>query len=156
MKLGGNYSRLPSITEKKSFIFYVLFFPLVSRVPRLLFLPLSPVPPSHRPSYVDSSSSMEVLGNEQTDEMERVEDGGAIPTGIGIDSSSQSASSLIPPPAGRVSSLLSHASLPLPSDGSGQGRRGASIGLDAVRQGAIGLGVASALGMDSSTPLSNA
>jgi hypothetical protein len=95
---------------------------------------------------------MEVLGNEQTDEMERVEDGGAIPTGIGIDSSSQSASSLIPPPAGRVSSLLSHASLPLPSDGSG---RGASIGLNAVRQGAIGLGVASALGTDSFSALNS-
>jgi hypothetical protein len=89
---------------------------------------------------------MEVVDNEQTDETERVEDGGAIPTEIGIDSSSQSASSLVPPLSGRASSLLLRAGLPRPSGGSGRGRRGAAGGLDMVGRAATGLGVADSSG----------
>jgi hypothetical protein len=71
-----------------------------------------------------------------------VEDEGAIPAGVGVDSSSQSASSLVPPPAGRASSLLPRAGLPRPSGGSGRGRRGAATGLGGSGRVAPGLGAA--------------
>jgi hypothetical protein len=58
------------------------------------------------------SPSMEV-GDDQIDETERVEDGGAIPTEIDIDLSPQISSSRVPtPPVGRGSSLLLRVDLP--------------------------------------------
>jgi hypothetical protein len=56
---------------------------------------------------------MEVIGDDEIDEMERVEDGGAIPTEIGIDLSSQSSSSHVPAPSvGHGSSPLMRTDLP--------------------------------------------
>jgi hypothetical protein len=56
---------------------------------------------------------MEVVSDDEIDEPERVEEGGAIPIEIGIDLSSQSTSSCVPaPPVGHGSSLLLRANLP--------------------------------------------
>jgi hypothetical protein len=52
MKLGYNYPRVPSITEKH-FVFYVLFLLFVSHVPNLpYFFPSSPTPHSLTSSFL--------------------------------------------------------------------------------------------------------
>jgi hypothetical protein len=64
---------------------------------------------------------MEVIGEEKVNEPDRSEDGGAMPTRFGIDSSSQSATSHVPPAGtsrGRHgSSSVPRAVLPRPSSG---------------------------------------
>jgi hypothetical protein len=70
---------------------------------------------------------MEVIGEEEVNETDRSEDGGATPTRFGIDSSSQSATSHVPPAGpsrGRHgSSSVPRAGLPRPSRGVQRVRR---------------------------------
>jgi hypothetical protein len=136
---------MPAIHYRKHFTFHVLFSlrlphpipePISSlhllRCPHLLL----PVPPPISPS-------MEVIDDDEIDETERVEDGGDIPTKIGINLSSQSSSSRIPVPSiGRGSSPLLRTSFPRPSGGSGRGRRGA-VGWGTAGVGVVGRGTAS-------------
>jgi hypothetical protein len=66
---------------------------------------------------------MEVINDDEIDETERVEEGGAIPTKIGTDLSSQSFSPrILAPSVGRGSSPLLRVGLPQPSSGSSRGR----------------------------------
>jgi hypothetical protein len=92
---------------------FYFFPPSPAFHPRTYFFPSSPMLPSPPPSCTPISPSMEVVSDDEIDEPERVEEGGAIPIEIGIDLSSQSTSSCVPaPPVGHGSSLLLRANLP--------------------------------------------
>jgi hypothetical protein len=141
-KVGENYSVRHGL-KKFHFCRSPLSRSLISCAPT----PSSPLYVQPRPCHMESPT--EAVSDEQVHETDRSEDGGAIPTGFDVDSSSQSATSRVlaggAPSDHHGSSSVPHVGPPranngvFPPTGHGQGlvkRRGAPAAMTAAGRGA--------------------